>query len=102
MEEHHLPRKEGKKRFLQKVAKITSIIFFIIAVPCGIATVMLDGATQEVMKASFGAITFFCFTAGIVLKAMADANLPDLSLTPEGQDEQNIQETQDKESKDQF
>lgn len=77
------PRKEGKKRVLQKISQVISVICLIVGTGCGIYLFTLDGESQEVLKASFGAITFFCFTVGLVLKAIADTNLPDLSVKSE-------------------
>jgi len=74
------PRKEGKKRLLQKIAKVASLLCFTVALPSGICTAVVDGNENEVLKASMGAVTFFFFTAGVVLKAMADSNLPDLTI----------------------
>ena len=89
MQEQFPPRKEGKKRLLQKIAKVTSIICFLIAFPCGIYTVMIEGNENEVLKASMGAIAFFFFTVGVVLKAMADSNLPDLTIGENDQQQTN-------------
>lgn len=79
-EEYIEPRKEGHKRFLQKVSKVISIICLITAVISAIYLVMINGSDDKVLKASVGAIAFFCFTVGIVLNAIASANLPNLKI----------------------
>ncbi|GLX76932.1 hypothetical protein tinsulaeT_02720 [Thalassotalea insulae] len=66
---------------LQKVAKIIAVISTLVAISCLIyATVFID-QQNDVMKASFGASAFFFFMIAIVLKVIADTNLPNLKIS---------------------
>ena len=67
------------KRFLQKVAGVCSTISFILAAIC-CAILLFNGDETQVFRASFGATTFFFAMVGIVLRAIASTNLPDLRL----------------------
>jgi len=74
-----MPRKEGHKRLLQKISKVISIISIFTGVVSAIYLLTINGE-DEVLKASIGAIAFFCFTLGMVLNAIANTNLPDLRI----------------------
>jgi len=65
-----------KKTFLQKVATIFSILCFSSSVICALLLMFYFSDFSKVYRASFAATTFFFFTAGFVLKEMADTNLP--------------------------
>lgn len=75
-----MPRVDGPKRLLQKISKVISIIFFITSVISFGLIFTFNAEDEKVYKASMGAITFFCFMVGLVLNALANANLPNLSL----------------------
>tara|TARA_R110000787_G_scaffold53850_1_gene125646 strand:+ start:651 stop:908 length:258 start_codon:yes stop_codon:yes gene_type:complete len=75
-----MPRKEGHKRLLQKIAKVVSIISIFLAVVSAIYLLTINSEDEKVLKASIGAVAFFCFTLGIVLNAIANTNLPDLRI----------------------
>jgi ABC-type multidrug transport system fused ATPase/permease subunit len=70
----------NKKHFLQKIAKVIAMVSLVIAVLAGGYLVTIE-ENDKVLKASVGAIAFFCFTLGLVLKAISAANLPNLTLT---------------------
>ena len=78
-EQEFMPRKEGHKRLLQKISKVVSVISIIIAIFSALSLLMID-ADDKVMRASMGALAFFCFTVGIVLNAIANTNLPNLKV----------------------
>lgn len=70
-----------EKSLLQKIAKISGTISFILAF-IGMVIVLMYGDTLgNVYKASAGAISFFCFASGIVLSTMGNANLPILKIS---------------------
>ncbi len=85
-EQEFEPRKEGHKRVMQKISKVLSILSLIIAFISAGYTLTLNGEEEPVIKATFGAIAFFCFTVGIVLHAIASANLPNLKIEQKNND----------------
>ena len=74
-----MPRKEGHKRVLQKISKVVAIVSIIVAIISALSLLMIN-ADDKVMRASMGALAFFCFTVGIVLNAIANTNLPNLKV----------------------
>ncbi len=69
-----------KRHFLQKIAKVFSIITLIVAFVSAGYLFTLNDETEKALKAGVGAIAFFCFTIGLVLHAIASASLPNLQI----------------------
>jgi len=68
----------NKKYFLQKVAKVISI-FSVIAAIGSIGYVLLANPSDG-LKLTFGVVAFFFSAMSVVLFAIGNANLPDLSI----------------------
>lgn len=74
-----LPVIRTKKRKLQKIAKVISYLSIITAIGCAIFLTIIE--TEEVvMRASFGATSFFFFMVGLVLHTIGSSDLPDLTI----------------------
>lgn len=74
-----LPVRRTKKRKLQKVAKFISYLSIITGIGCGAYLMTID-AEEVVMRASFGATSFFFFMVGLVLHTIGSSDLPDLTI----------------------
>lgn len=70
---------QAKKGFLQKFAKVSGIVCFILAILCGGILTFSDN-DEEVFRATMGATTFFFFMMSLVLSTIASTNLPDLRV----------------------
>lgn len=70
---------QAKKGILQKTAKISSIICFILAIICGGILTFSDN-DGEVFRATMGATTFFFFMVYLVLSTIGNTNLPNLKV----------------------
>lgn len=70
---------QAKKGFLQKLAKVSGIICFILAIVCGGILTFSDNS-EEVFRATMGATTFFFFMVSLVLSTIGNTNLPNLKV----------------------
>ena len=70
-----------EKSFLQKVSKISGTISFIFAFIGMVILLMYGDVLGDVYKASTGALSFFFFSAGIVLSTIGNTNLPILKIS---------------------
>ena len=61
--------------FLRRTSSISSLFCLVSAVVCIIVLLVLFGDLTKVYKASFAASAFFFFSAGFVLKEIADTDL---------------------------
>jgi hypothetical protein len=78
-----------EKRFLQKIAKVISIICMLTAACCLIFMLINKGELTDVIEASFGALTFFFFMVGIVLHAIGTTDIPNLKVETMPDNESN-------------
>lgn len=65
-----------KKAFLQRLSAVLSILCFTLCAICTVLLMVYFGDFSKVYKASFASTAFFFFTVGIVLKEIADTDLP--------------------------
>ncbi|MBA6349598.1 MULTISPECIES: hypothetical protein [unclassified Colwellia] len=70
---------QTKKGFLQKLAKVTGIICFMLAMVFG-GVLTFSENNDEVFRATIGATTFFFFMVSLVLSTIANTNLPNLKV----------------------
>jgi len=70
---------QAKKGFLQKLAKVSGIVCFILAIISG-GILTFSGNDEEVFRATMGATTFFFFMVSLVLSTIANTNLPNLKV----------------------
>lgn len=68
------------KHVLQKISKVVSVIFFIVAIYSAGYLVLFFDDNDKIMRSFYGAIAFFCFSVGLVLLSIANTNLPDLTI----------------------
>jgi len=68
------------KHVLQRMAKIVGITSIVVALICAGYLLTLTDTEDQVMKAFYGSISFFCFMMGLVLQSIGDADLPDLTV----------------------
>ncbi len=74
------PILNSKKYFLQKIAKVMSMISLAIALCTGMYLFLL--VEDETLKLTLGVVAFFFATVGAVFYTIAVVNLPDLSMAP--------------------
>ncbi len=67
---------QTEKFFLQKFSAVCAVLCFISAFICIVLSVMYSSDLTKVYRASLGASTFFFVSVGVVLRVMADTNLP--------------------------
>ncbi len=65
-----------QKNTLQKISGVCGIFCFVASVLCVLVLAIFFNDLSKVYNASLASSGFFFFTAGIVLKEMADTNLP--------------------------
>ncbi|TWX51126.1 hypothetical protein [Colwellia hornerae] len=70
---------QTKKGLLQKLAKVSGIICFILAIICG-GILTFSENSDEVFRATMAATTFFFFMVSLVLSTIANTNLPNLKV----------------------
>lgn len=86
---------QKNKRTLQKVAGVVSKLSVVTAVICAVILYLKLDQADEVFKSSMGATIFFFGMVGIVLSAIANTDIP--NLTP-GQDEESSKLDEEKNS----
>ena len=79
MNEPQLTQRKNK-HVLQKISKTIGIICFIVAIISAGYVLYYFDDNDKIMKAFYGAISFFCFSVGLVLLSIGNANLPDLTI----------------------
>ena len=80
------------RHILQKTAKIIGVVSIIAAFFTGGYLLTLINSEDKGLKASFGAVSFFCFMIGLVLNSIGSANLPDLSVPSDEEVKKQIRE----------
>ena len=86
---------QKNKRTLQKVASFVAKLSIVTAIICAVVLLININEADEIFKSSMGATIFFFFTVGIVLTAIGNTDIP--NLTPGHDDDNQTKENDSKE-----